>query len=489
MNSKGTNIPTTQLTGGFEVPKIISGLWQIADMEREGELQDFGRLVTDMRSYAEAGLHTFDMADHYGSAEDICGAYRQAYQSELPIQTMTKWVPKPGPVSKETVKEAVGTSLKRLKTERIDMMQFHAWQYADPAWLDALFYLQELKEEGLIKHLGLTNFDTAHLRMVVKSGIEVVSNQVCFSLLDMRAAGAMTQLCQETGVKLFAFGTLAGGFLSDRWLGQAEPPLDESLTWSQMKYKRFMDLATDWNGFQSLLQVLSNIGQRHGVSVANVATRYMIQQPAVAAVLIGTRLGESNRMADNLKLFDFVLNPQDLEDINAVLAGYSAIPGDCGDEYRKPPFLTASGDLSHHFERFPPPYPTVAGNDGRTKALSGTVWEDMAGYSRAIRKGNTITVSGTTATHGDMVIGSDDPNAQAHFVIDKIEGALLSLGSSLEDVIRTRIFVTRLEDWEPVARAHGERFAGIQPANTLVQAQLVGDEYLVEIEADALVND
>ena len=86
---------------------------------------------------------------------------------------------------------------------------------------------------------------------------------------------------------------------------------------------------------------------------------------------------------------------------------------------------------------------------------------------------------------GDRVIGGSDPAAQTHFVIDKIEGALQSLGATLADVVRTRVYVRNLVDWEPVARAHGERFGAIQPANTLVAAALVGDEYLVEIEADA----
>jgi enamine deaminase RidA (YjgF/YER057c/UK114 family) len=113
----------------------------------------------------------------------------------------------------------------------------------------------------------------------------------------------------------------------------------------------------------------------------------------------------------------------------------------------------------------------------------------MAGYARAVRRGNRIAVSGTTATLGDRVIGGRDPASQAHFVIDKIEGALQSLGASLADVVRTRIFVPNVEDWEAVARAHGARFAGIQPANTLVGAALIGDEYLVEIEADAEVAD
>jgi enamine deaminase RidA (YjgF/YER057c/UK114 family) len=98
-----------------------------------------------------------------------------------------------------------------------------------------------------------------------------------------------------------------------------------------------------------------------------------------------------------------------------------------------------------------------------------------------------VHVSGTTATHGSLAIGGTDPAAQTHFAIDKIEGALQSLGARLDDVVRTRVFVRRLEDWEAVARAHGERFARIQPANTLVAAALVGEEYLVEIEAEAEV--
>jgi enamine deaminase RidA (YjgF/YER057c/UK114 family) len=113
------------------------------------------------------------------------------------------------------------------------------------------------------------------------------------------------------------------------------------------------------------------------------------------------------------------------------------------------------------------------------------VWEDLAGFSRAVRKGNRILVSGTTATHGLLPIGGDDPAAQTHFIIDKIEGALQSLGGKLEDVVRTRIYLRNLSHWEPVARAHGERFKEIQPANTMVKADLIGNPYLVEIEAEA----
>ena len=476
------------LEDGFKVPRVITGLWQIADMERNEQSLDFQSKAMAIQKYAAQEFNTFDMADHYGSAEDIAGVYHQQYQSELPIQVMTKWVPKPGSMTKETVRAAVQRSLTRLQSEQVDLMQFHAWNYADPAWLDALYYLQELKTEGLIKHLGLTNFDTIHLDMLLKSGIQVISNQVCFSLLDMRAAHGMTELCEQSGVRLFAFGTLAGGFLSDKWLNQPEPDLNEELNWSQMKYKRFIDTAGGWGQFQILLQLLNELAIEKGVSISNIATKFMLDQPAVAAVIIGARLGENDHSADNLKLFSFALSPGDHQRIKEALSNFKPIPGDCGDEYRKPPFLTASGDLSHHFDDFQAPYPTTIGSDGRTKALSGTVWEDMAGFSRAVRKGNTITISGTTATHGDQVIGGNDAGTQTHFIIDKLEGALQSLGSSLEEVIRTRIFIRNMSDWEAVARAHGARFKNIQPANTLVRAELVGDEYLVEIEADAVIN-
>jgi enamine deaminase RidA (YjgF/YER057c/UK114 family) len=219
--------------------------------------------------------------------------------------------------------------------------------------------------------------------------------------------------------------------------------------------------------------------------VANVATRYILEQPAVAGVIIGARLGVSEHIADNLQLFSFSLLPADRAEIEEAIASITPLPGEPGDEYRKKPYLTATGDLSHHLETFPPPYEVRTGADGRTVCLSGTPWESFAGYARAVRRGNRVHVSGTTATHRDRLIGHRDPAAQTHFVIDKIEGALRSLGATLDDVVRTRVFVSDISMWESIARAHGERFATIRPANTLVHGRLIGDEYLVEMEAEA----
>ncbi len=478
---------TILLARGLEISRIVTGLWQIADMERDGTLLDPSETVVHMTPYVQAGFTSFDMADHYGSSEIIAGTFKNTNPLGKHTQLFTKWVPQPGKISREVVKAAVQLALERMQQPSIDLMQFHAWYYPDPSWLDGLFYLHELKEEGLIKHLGVTNFDAAHLRIACASGIPIVSNQICHSVIDQRANGNIQQVCEQYGVKLLAFGTLAGGFLSDRWLDSPEPAENALQTWSQMKYKRFIDAAGGWYVFQNVLQALKQVANKHGVSIANIASRYILENPQVAAVIVGARLGQREHIDDNKKMLDIELSEEDIALIQQAQQELNPIPGDCGDEYRKPPFLTASGDLSHHLEKIPKAFTPVKDATGREQVFSGTVWEEFAGYCRAVKQGNRVYVSGTTATHGSLQIGGNDAAAQTHFVIDKIEGALEALGGSLKNVVRTRIFVHNIGDWEPVARAHGERFQGINPANTLVEACLVGDGYLVEIEAEAVV--
>ena len=473
--------PRYPLGEGLTISRVVNGMWQIADLERDSAKLDLEQAALAMSPYVERGLTTFDMADHYGSAELIAGLFG------ADAERLTKWTPKPGPVSREAVLEAVQRSLTRLRTDRIDLLQFHAWTWADPGWLDALFHLQDLKREGLIRHIGVTNFDTAHLRIAVKSGIEIVSNQVSFSVLDQRATGAMAAFCLAHNIRLLAYGTLLGGFISEKWLGRKEPDWNRIETWSQMKYGRFIRAAGGWGPFQQLLRSLDEVATKHGASMAAVASRAILDHDAVAAVIVGTRLSKSEHLEDTLRIFDLNLDDEDRQTITKGRRNLKKIPGDCGDEYRKPPFLTASGDLRHHFEEMPPPYPVKPGPRGRTLVVSGTSWEPLAGFSRAHRLEDRIWISGTTATHVGRAIGGNDPRAQFHFIIDKIEGALISLGATLEDVVRTRVYVRNTYDWEDVALAHGERFRHILPANTLVQAELVGEEYLVEVEAEAVV--
>ena len=395
----------------------------------------------------------------------------------------------PGEMGRDIVREGIGRSLDRMALDRIDLMQFHWWMFQHPAYLDALEEMARLREEGRIGQIGLTNFDADHLRLVVRNGCPVVSNQVSFSLLDRRAAGPLSSFCLESGVKLLAYGTLGGGFLSDRWVGKPEPT--DIPDWSKSKYKRFIDVIGGWTALQALLATLAKIAARHDVSVSNVATRWVLQQPAVAAVIIGARLGESEHRSDNLRLFSFALDADDLAAIDHATASLTPVPGDCGDEYRKPPFLTASGDLSHHLDAVPKVYKPepVPGRPGRLRVSSGSVWEPIAGYSRAVRVGDRILVSGTTATHGaGRVICPGDVAGQTVYILDKIVASVEALGGKIDDIVRTRVYLRDAAQWEPASRAHGRYFGEIRPANTLLAIrELVGD-YEVEIDAEAVVD-
>jgi aryl-alcohol dehydrogenase-like predicted oxidoreductase/enamine deaminase RidA (YjgF/YER057c/UK114 family) len=478
------------LAPGLEISRIVTGLWQVADMERDGKTLDLDRAAAAMAEYAAAGFDTFDMADHYGSAELIAGrclARAEAAGGRRPAM-FTKWCPEPGAMTRDVVRAGVQRSLDRLGVSKIDLLQFHWWSFEHPGYLDAMKELAVLRKEGRIAHLGLTNFNTDHLRVLVKHGIEIATNQVCFSLLDRRAAADMSAFCLEHGIKLLAYGTLGGGFLTDRWIGAKEPTATEIGDWSHMKYKRFIDALGGWPVLQKLLAALARIAEKHRVSVANVATRWVFEQQAVGAIIVGARLGEREHRADNLKICAFALDAADRAAIDDALSGADTIPGDCGDEYRRPPFLTASGDLSHHLGSLPPVYPTVAvpGHPDRLRVDTGSIWEPLAGYSRAVRSGKRILVSGTTATHGSgEIVCQRDVHGQTVYILDKIAASIASLGGSLSDVVRTRIYLRDASQWEPVARVHGRYFGEIRPANTLIAiADLVG-AYDVEIEAEA----
>ncbi len=484
------------LAPGLEISRVVTGLWQVADMERGGRTLDPDVSARELAAYATAGFDTFDMADHYGSAEIITGRYLAGARSGALARgpagaprAFTKWCPPPGPMTRDVVREGIGRSLDRMALDRVDLMQFHWWIFQHPAYLDALEQMARLRDEGRIGQIGLTNFDTDHLSLVVRHGLPIVSNQVSFSLLDRRAAGAMTAFCLQSGVRLLAYGTLGGGFLSDRWVGKPEPT--DIPDWSKSKYKRFIDVIGGWQPLQALLATLSTIARRHGVSVSNVATRWVLQQPAVAAVIIGARLGESEHRADNLKLFSFALDADDLAAIESATAQLQPVPGDCGDEYRKPPFLTASGDLSHHLDAVPKVYKPepVPGRPGRLRVSTGSVWEPIAGYSRAVRVGDRILVSGTTATHGaGQVVCPGDVAGQTVYILDKIVASVEALGGRIEDIVRTRVYLRDAAQWEPASRAHGRYFGEIRPANTLLAIrELVGD-YEVEIDAEAVVD-
>jgi len=315
-------------------------MWQVAG--GHGQINQESA-ISEMLQYHEAGLTSWDMADIYGPAEEFVGQFRKILAKEkgeaelAKIQALTKFVPNPGPMSRSIVEYYIDKSIKRMNVKSIDLLQFHWWDYNDASYIDALHHLSKLQGEGKIKHLGLTNFDTARMQIMVEQGFQLVSNQVQYSLVDQRPQVKMTSFCKKHGIKLLAYGTLLGGFFSEKYLRKPEPSRSDLSTLSLQKYKNMIDLWGGWQLFQDLLCIMEQIAKKHDVSIANVATRFVLDKPEVAGVIIGARLGITNHISDNLRVFSLKLDSDDYEKIKSVTSKsndlFDAI-GDCGDEYR-----------------------------------------------------------------------------------------------------------------------------------------------------------
>ncbi|EEF33305.1 flagellar radial spoke protein 5 isoform X2 [Ricinus communis] len=328
----------------LDICRVLNGMWQTSGGWGGIDRND---AVEAMLNYADAGLSTFDMADHYGPAEDLYGIFINRVRRERPpefleqIRGLTKWVPPPVKMTSSYVRESINVSRKRMDVSSLDMLQFHWWDYSNPGYLDALKHLTDLKEEGKIKTVALTNFDTERLQIIVENEIPIVSNQVQHSIVDMRPQQKMAELCQLTGVKLITYGTVMGGLLSEKFLDTnlaipfAGPPLN---TPSLQKYKRMVDAWGGWGQFQVLLRTLKKIASKHGVSIPTVAVKYILDQPAVAGSMIGVRLGLSEHINDANAIFSLVLDEEDVNSIQEVSRkgkDLLKVIGDCGDEYRR----------------------------------------------------------------------------------------------------------------------------------------------------------
>ena len=330
-----------QFTPDLNICRILNGMWQVSGAHGRIEPEE---AIASMFRYLDAGYTTWDLADHYGPAENFIGEFRRqlvatrGQEALSKIQAFTKWVPRPVKMTKILVESQIDISRKRMNVETLDLIQFHWWEYQHKSYLDALLYMRELQSKGKIKHLALTNFDTEHLKIILDSGIKIVSNQVQFSLIDRRPLVQMLKLCRERNVKLLTYGTLCGGLLSEKYLDVPEVRGSQLNTVSLRKYKNMVDSWGGWNLFQRLLKLLKEIADKHGVSIANVAVRYVLEQPKVAGVIVGARLGISEHLNENAKVFDFKLDAEDYDKIEAIAAESRDLfkfIGDCGDEYRR----------------------------------------------------------------------------------------------------------------------------------------------------------
>jgi aryl-alcohol dehydrogenase-like predicted oxidoreductase len=332
-----------KLAPDLTICRIVNGMWQVAG--GHGRI-DHDLAIEDMLRYHEAGFTSWDLADIYGPAEDFIGQFRRKLlelkgkeEEELNrIQALTKWVPQPMTITRSIVNESIERSLRRMGVDSLDLLQFHWWDYNNPYYMDALKYLSDIRDKGTIKHIGLTNFDTERMQIMTDSDIQIVSNQVQYSIIDRRPEVKMIPFCIKHNISLLAYGSLCGGLISERYLGREQAPSTAELnTLSLRKYKQMIDAWGGWNLFQELLSTLKRIAQKYNVSIANVATRYILDKSAVAGVIIGARLGIVDHRDDNTQVFNFSLVKSDYDDIDTISTKSNNLfdtIGDCGDEYR-----------------------------------------------------------------------------------------------------------------------------------------------------------
>ena len=326
-------IPRYAITPDYSISRIIKGGWHLAG--GHGPI-DQTEAIEDMRAFVEAGVTTFDCADIYTGVEELIGKFLLKYRDAIAsgglpeVQVHTKYVPDFGALSGLTKKDTIriiDRSLYRLGVDRLDLVQFHWWDYAIPGYIETAYHLQACVAAGKIRHLGLTNFDARRIREMLDAGITITTNQVQYSLLDQRPKANLNGLASTHTLPFLCYGTIAGGFLSDRFLGKRENAWDRSNR-SLIKYRLIIDEFGGYDRYQALLELLNNIAQAHGVSIAHIAMLYMLHTPHVAALIVGAR--NRSHLSSYSTLSQIDLAPSDTDLIRQFI---EASPGPSGAVY------------------------------------------------------------------------------------------------------------------------------------------------------------
>ncbi len=316
-------VETADLRPGHRISRVIKGGWQLAG--DHGEVRA-AEAIADMEAFVDAGITTFDCADIYKGVEEMIGAFiadlrrRRGASVADKVIVHTKLVPdlsRLADIRPHEIEAIVDRSLQRLQIERLHLVQFFWWDMAVGDPVASLDVLKRCQEKGKIANLGVTNWDRGDIARFTDAGFDVVSAQVQYSLLDRRPANGLAGWAAAHDMQLLCYGTLAGGFLTDAWLGAPDPGFAFSNR-SLVKYRLIIDEFGPWSLFQNLMATLKAIGDRHGVSLAAVATRWVLDQPQVAAAIVGARY--ARHLPQTLEVFRLALDDADRAAIDAVLA-------------------------------------------------------------------------------------------------------------------------------------------------------------------------
>lgn len=324
------------LRDDYSISRVIKGGWQLAG--GHGHI-DEQQAIADMREFVRAGITTFDCADIYTGVEEMIGKFLKKHQhefisGELPaVQVHTKYVPDLdalATMTKADTEKIIDRSLKRLGVERLDLVQFAWWDYSVPRYVEVCLHLAELQKAGKIRYIGATNFNVNSLREMLDAGCPIITNQVQYSVLDGRPSGPMQDFIQQRHMSYLCYGSVAGGFLTEKYLGASERQYTENR--SLVKYQLIIDEIGGFDQFQHLLKVLKSIADEHGVNIAEVAAQYVLQQDGVAAVIVGAR--NARHLQSLQRMAGLNLNMSEIGQIQSVIKKGKAVPGDVYDVER-----------------------------------------------------------------------------------------------------------------------------------------------------------
>ena len=264
-----------ELAPGYSISRLLKGGWHLAGGHGAVDPQ---QAIKDMAQFVEAGITSFDCADHY------------------------------------------------IGVEMLDLVQFFWWDWGISGAIEAAQVLAELRRAGKIRLIGATNFNTDQFSALIDAGVPMSVHQIQYSLVDRRPDWRMREFCRERGIAVLTYGHLLGGFFSLDWLGKDEPTgpfSNRSLT----KYKLIIDEFGGWALFQKLLAAMARIGERHGVEIGQVALRWTLDRPGVAGCIVGAT--STRHLSANLRVFDLALTDEDRAELAVVTDERRGPPGDC----------------------------------------------------------------------------------------------------------------------------------------------------------------
>ena len=322
-------IPRISLSGDYAISRIIKGGWHLAG--DHGDI-DPAQARKDMAAFVEAGITTFDCADIYTGVERLIGSFRREYPSHAKqVQIHTKFVPDLSDlrsIDRAQVETVIDRSLTRLGQERLDLVQFHWWDLSIPRYVETALELERLRRAGKIARIGVTNFDTPRLKELIDAGVPIASHQLQYSLVDDRPNHGMVAYCRAQNIALLCYGTVCGGFLSERWLGKPAPARDLANR-SLAKYKLIIEDFGGWELFQELLRALARIAATHATDIASVATRAMLDRDQVAAAIVGAV--NTSHLQAHAQIGGLRLQADELASISGVIARRRGPAGDVYD--------------------------------------------------------------------------------------------------------------------------------------------------------------